>query len=53
MAELKPCPWCLEKEDYVIFVKNGWFAIECGSCYAHGPVSDTKQAAIDAWNKRS
>ena len=48
MAELKPCPFCGSKN---VGDMNGW--VQCFNCNAGGPNGNTKQQAVDAWNKRS
>ena len=57
MAGLKPCPFCSHQKTYIyhdIDSELGTaFAIVCDKCGATGPFEDTKQQAIDAWNKRS
>lgn len=51
MNELKPCPFCGEKEfdDYEI---DGGPAIRCEYCGAIGPWADTYQGAKELWNER-
>lgn len=58
MAELKPCPFC--KLDYTntyefqnYYSQPYRWRVICNSCGAEGPIKDTEQQAIDAWNKRS
>lgn len=61
MAKLKSCPFCGSKEVYPqIFTigahnKNWLWSVKCTQqgCFAEGPIKDTEQEAIDAWNKRS
>ncbi len=54
MAKLKPCPFCGKSS--AIYVEQEteeqWFVI-CYDCSASGPYMQSKQAALDAWNKRS
>ena len=57
MAELKPCPFCEDKDAPFVnkkFIIGGdWHWVECDCCGARGPIYMPKQAAIAAWNKRS
>ena len=52
--KIKPCPFC--KGDDVRAASNtvndrpAW--VECSFCFAEGPVVDSKQEAIKAWNMR-
>lgn len=56
MAELKPlnCPFC--NRNGALYVEQEteeqWFVM-CCDCGAAGPYAQTKEQAIDAWNKRS
>lgn len=58
MAELKPCKWC-EEFDGVITdgkiekIAGNRFAVFCKECGWFTDSYETKQAAIDAWNRRS
>lgn len=54
--KLKACPFC--KESQCINVRNfvdradgDRFFVECNNCYAGGPVGETPQEAVEAWNK--
>ena len=53
-ADLKRCPFCGSEP-----VGSGWNAdyftarVHCGNCEARGPVFDSHQQAIDAWNTRA
>ncbi len=55
MDELKPCPFCGETESLII--DDEWtipaFAIECCECGASTITFDTKEEAIEAWNRRA
>lgn len=59
MNNLKPCPKCMSKiPPWVLEHKdrdgtsNGWY-VECESCeLTCGKLFDTKEDAIDNWNKR-
>lgn len=58
MAELKPCPWCKNKNiqicvDYDEFDGRDYYQMVCQKCRAGGPWKTTEQQATDAWNKRS
>lgn len=55
--ELKPCPFCGSKEVYrgtfALGPNMPWnFNIKCMDCFAEGPICDTEQEAISAWNRR-
>jgi Lar family restriction alleviation protein len=49
MPELKPCPFCGNK-DQDAFICDG--RVICYKCGAIGPLKKTKEAAIAAWNNR-
>mgnify|MGYP001472478331 CR=1 FL=1 len=59
MSELKPCPFCGEKENLAYEFGGSQGYIRCCTCDTYGP-SDEKagdpdcdvDAAYDAWNKR-
>lgn len=59
MNKLKPCPKCMSKiPPWVLEHKdrdgtsNGWY-VECELCgLTCGKLFDTKEVAIDNWNKR-
>ena len=67
MAELKPCPFaCKGKTARVYDFQNcslydfqdyhtlSWrWRVKCDKCGAEGPIADSKEEAIDAWNKRN
>lgn len=53
--ELKPCPFCGERNINVSeagYRSDLWF-IQCEDCWATFPHLDTKQEAIEAWNRRA
>lgn len=56
-TELKPCPFCGEKDAIEIdsYKDSGadWFFVTCRECQAQGTVCGTKQDAIDTWNWRT
>lgn len=45
------CPHC-EYENVVVQSFSNIFAVVCPSCGATGPTQATRDAAIDAWNRR-
>lgn len=50
--ELKPCPWCKKRTYVVSYDTYVWF-VECeNDCKASLDSYDTKEEAIEAWNKR-
>lgn len=60
MAELKQiekCPFCGHEKTYIFTDIDSQFgesfANVCDKCGATGPFEDSKEQAIDAWNKRS
>ena len=53
-AKLKPCPFCgsdenLEIREAWVVAGYKWF-VSCADCWAHGPLVDTKDAAVTEWN---
>lgn len=55
MATLKHCPFCGSRKSklgaYVDAEQSIHFVI-CLGCHADGPVKDTEEASIEAWNHR-
>lgn len=53
MAKLKSCPWCLRNEMLMLIIpgRNKWQVV-CKQCKSSGPVSNSPNEAIDAWNRR-
>lgn len=52
-TKLKPCPFCDSKHiDITSYGEVMWF-IQCDNCYATFPEFETKEQAIDAWNRRA
>lgn len=50
--ELKPCPFCGGNMQKVKSSGRwGWF-VSC-ACAAVGPSADSREGAIEAWNRRS
>jgi Lar family restriction alleviation protein len=49
MSELKPCPFCGNAELYMDSM--GTWSVNC-KCSAVGPNEDTKERAVEAWNRR-
>jgi Lar family restriction alleviation protein len=51
MSELKPCPFCGGTP------RSFWGSdvnyVQCLACSADGPVADTEDEAIAAWNRRA
>ena len=56
MKELKPCPFCgsvVIKEDTTNCSCFVFHFMRCKKCGAKTVYYETKNSAIDAWNKRS
>lgn len=56
MAELKPCKCGRVREVELYYLPSAEFtacAVICNICGAQTPLYVDKEAAIDAWNKRS
>ena len=58
MAELKPCPFCGGKAEYIY--EMPYNAVKCTKCEAFGKTivdsyeqQDGKAEAIEAWNRRA
>ena len=49
--KLKPCPFCGGEAEMFPYYFNEWH-IGCGKCSCDMGVFDTKEEAIEAWNKR-
>ncbi len=47
----KPCVFC-GGEPVEGRTKTDWLFIHCNDCHADGPIADTMELAIDAWNTR-
>ncbi len=51
--ELKPCPFCGEKENLIIHMGTGWqYFVICKKCNADR-FAESKENAIKAWNTRT
>lgn len=49
----KPCPFCgCENSTLIQFVPEEEFCIECALCECSTRLCDTKDEAVDAWNRR-
>ena len=54
MAELKPCPFCKSEDVYLVSeteIEYNW--VYCKNCEAAGPMKETEEEAIEAWNRRA
>lgn len=49
---MKPCPFCGREEITVRRRDWDFFSATCLNCAATGPYSETREEAIQAWNKR-
>ena len=50
--ELKPCPFCEGKAEITSY-HNAAIFVQCTDCYATFPHFDSKEEAIEAWNRRA
>lgn len=53
--ELKPCPWC---NSLNLRVSGYWDTdlgcfVVCKICEAHGPIYESEEFAVKAWNNRA
>lgn len=51
--KLKPCPFCKADQADVEVIDWNFYGVQCSCCLAIGPLEDTKEEAIDAWNRRA
>lgn len=49
--ELRPCPFDGNKD--VCLVGLRLFYVACNKCATHGPIAETRDEAIAAWNRRA
>jgi Lar family restriction alleviation protein len=49
-TELKPCPFCGSNRISVIY--KYYFYCFCNNCEAEGSIKESREEAIEAWNKR-
>ena len=52
MIELKPCRFCGENVAEILGDDGNGYFVECGHCWARGPIADTKAKAARLWNRR-
>ena len=52
MAELKPCPFCGEEAKMWQYMTDEWRAT-CNGCVAQTRYCNTREEAIEAWNRRA
>lgn len=52
MTNIEACPFCGEENDIdAFYVRNeDGFIVQCISCGSHGPVCETEDKAVLAWN---
>lgn len=56
-TELKPCPFC-NAHGKDVYVDEFWerydepYFVTCHGCGARGPCANTKEKAIENWNRR-
>ncbi len=54
MFDMENCPFCTSKQTRVLRVQfTSKSAVECLVCGAYGPLSDSYNGAVVAWNERS
>lgn len=53
MDELKPCPFCGSNYNHAVCVYGEEYYIECLACTTCGPSGETKEEAIEVWNRRA
>ena len=59
MAELKPCPFCGEKENIKVGevpignYANLFYKVTCRTCGASSGLDRDKETIIKAWNRRA
>ena len=58
MVELKPCPFCGCKARSKTHIsgkwkKTNWFYVVCSACGSRTSISDVKEEAEEAWNRRA
>jgi Lar family restriction alleviation protein len=53
-VSIKPCPFCNNDntKEYAMQEFKGIFQVVCAKCGTFGPVGDTDDGALDAWNRR-
>ena len=60
--ELKPCKYCnnnildtlkVDEELFGLGGDDGFFQAHCYMCGAKGPVCESREKAIEAWNRRA
>jgi Lar family restriction alleviation protein len=52
---IKPCPFCSSRDVAVETLgteNRPFYAVSCDDCEATGPLSDSYDGAIEAWNTR-
>lgn len=58
MTGLKPCPFACKGKTVSVYDFQNYYTlpwrwrVKCDKCGAEGPIADSKQQAIDAWNRR-
>ncbi len=52
LPELKSCPFCGAEGEFINY-DSSVFWVQCVNCGSHGMQSETKRAAINAWNRRA
>jgi hypothetical protein len=54
-VELKKCPWCKARGKdlsiYKVYLDSARY-VWCRKCNCHGPIGESRNLAIKAWNRR-
>ena len=53
MDELKPCPFCGGPASYKVWSDHEYHCVECFDCSIEMNYFDSKQEAVDFWNRRT
>lgn len=50
---LKPCPFCGSNEIFIDQPDANCFYVGCANCGVNGTTANTKERAVEAWNRRT
>ena len=51
--QLKPCPWCGDNKQSVLWSDMYGAYVECNGCKAVGPDARSYEEAVEVWNTRA